>query len=273
MISGLLINEGLQLGPLGVVVYPHTWMVIMIALVAGALVGALNGLIITRFNVAPFIATLGMLYIARGAAGLLNDGNTFPNLVGRPELGNTGFAELGAGEFLGISYAIWIMVAFAVAAWILTTLTPFGRAVYAVGGNQRSAELSGIRVPRTKLVVYMISGLCSATVGLIIASQLVAAHPRTGEFFELNAIAAVVLGGTSMSGGRGAVVGTIIGAFVIGVLTVGLNQLGVSSFWQLIVKGAVIVLALILDQLQVRVQHRIALQQQARTDAAPRPAG
>ncbi|OGO56595.1 MAG: sugar ABC transporter permease [Chloroflexi bacterium RBG_16_72_14] len=273
MIAGLLINEGLQIGALGVIVYPHTWMVMVIALVAGALVGAINGLIITRFSVAPFIATLGMLYVARGAAGLLNNGNTFPNLVGRPELGNTGFAELGAGELLGVSWAIWIMGALALVAWFVTSLTPFGRAVYAVGGNQRSAELSGIRVDRTKLVVYMISGLCAATVGLIIASQLVAAHPATGEFFELNAIAAVVLGGTSLSGGRGTIVGTMIGAFVIGVLTVGLNQLGVSSFWQLIVKGSVIVLALVLDQLQVRVQRRIALQQQAHADVAPAPAG
>jgi erythritol transport system permease protein len=273
MIAGLLINEGLVLGPLGVILYPHTWMVMVIALVAGAGVGMLNGLIITRFGVAPFIATLGMLYVARGAAGLLNNGNTFPNLVGRPELGNTGFPVLGAGDILGLSYAVWIMAVFALVAWFVTTRTPFGRAVYAVGGNERSAALSGIRVNRTKLVVYMISGFCAATVGLIIASQLVAAHPKTGEFYELNAIAAVVLGGTSLSGGRGTIVGTLIGAFVIGVLTVGLNQLGVSSFWQLIVKGSVIVLALILDQLQVRVQRRIALNQQARSDAAPGHAG
>jgi erythritol transport system permease protein len=272
MIAGLLINEGLAAGPLGVIVYPHTWMVVVLALLAGAAVGALNGLIITRFRVAPFIATLGMLYVARGGAGLLNDGNTFPNLVGRPELGNTGFAALGAGDLFGISYAIWIMALLAVVAWFVTTRTPFGRAVYAVGGNERSAALSGIRVDRTKLAVYTISGVCAAIVGLIIASQLVAAHPRTGEFFELNAIAAVVLGGTSLSGGRGAIVGTLIGAFVIGVLTVGLNQLGVSSFWQLIVKGSVIVLALILDQLQERVQRRIALQQQARTETTPGPA-
>ncbi len=129
------------------------------------------------------------------------------------------------------------MIIFAVVAWFVTTRTPFGRAVYAVGGNERSAELSGVRVNRTKMLVYMISGFCAATVGLIISSQLVAAHPATGQFFELNAIAAVVLGGTSLAGGRGTIVGTIIGAFVIGVLTVGLNQLGVSSFWQQIIKG------------------------------------
>ena len=275
MIAGLLINEGLMVGPLSVVVYPHTWMVLVISLAAGVLVGAINGLIITRFNVAPFIATLGMLYVARGAAGLLNNGNTFPNLVGRPELGNTGYQELGTGGALGISWAIWIMVAFALVAWFVTTRTPFGRAVYAVGGNERSAELSGVRVRRTKMLVYMISGFCAATVGLIISSQLVAAHPATGTFFELNAIAAVVLGGTSLAGGRGTIVGTMIGAFVIGVLTVGLNQLGVSSFWQQVIKGVVIVLALIVDQLQQRAERRLALQQQAAQtthDAPPPPA-
>jgi erythritol transport system permease protein len=263
MLAGLLINEGLEASALAVIVYPHTWMVLLISLAAGTLVGAVNGFIITRFNVAPFIATLGMLYVARGAAGLLNNGNTFPNLVGREELGNTGFSELGTGELFGISWAIWIMIAFALAAWFVTTRTPFGRAVYAVGGNERSAELSGVRVRRTKMLVYMISGFCAATVGLIIASQLVAAHPATGVFFELNAIAAVVLGGTSLAGGRGTIVGTLIGAFVIGVLTVGLNQLGVSSFWQQVIKGVVIVLALIIDQLQQRAERRLALQQQA----------
>jgi ribose/xylose/arabinose/galactoside ABC-type transport system permease subunit len=263
MLAGLLINEGLAVGPLAVVVYPHTWMVLVISLAAGAVVGAINGFIITRFNVAPFIATLGMLYAARGAAGLLNNGNTFPNLVGREDLGNTGFRELGQGDLFGISWAIWIMVVFAIVAWFVTTRTPFGRAVYAVGGNERSAELSGVRVNRTKMLVYVISGFCSAMVGLIIASQLVASHPLTGQFFELNAIAAVVLGGTSLAGGRGTIVGTIIGAFVIGVLTVGLNQLGVSSFWQQVIKGVVIVLALIIDQLQQRAEQRLALQQQA----------
>jgi erythritol transport system permease protein len=263
MLAGLLINEGLEASALAVIVYPHTWMVLVLSLAAGTLVGAVNGFIITRFSVAPFIATLGMLYVARGAAGLLNNGNTFPNLIGREELGNTGFSQLGTGSLFGISWAIWIMIAFALVAWFITTRTPFGRAVYAVGGNERSAELSGVRVRRTKMLVYMISGFCAATVGLIIASQLVASHPATGVFFELNAIAAVVLGGTSLAGGRGTIVGTLIGAFVIGVLTVGLNQLGVSSFWQQVIKGVVIVLALIIDQLQQRAERRLALQQQA----------
>jgi erythritol transport system permease protein len=262
MIAGGLINEGLAISPLGAIVYPHTWMIILISLVLGIVMGAINGWIITRFNVAPFITTLGMLYIARGFAGLRNNGNTFPNLVGRPELGNTGFAVLGAGDFLGVNYSIWIMVIFALVAYFVATRTPFGRHVYAIGGNERAAELSGVRIKFTKIIVYMISGFGCAWVGLIIASQLVAAHPATGESFELSAIAAVVLGGTSLAGGRGSIGGTLIGAFVIGLLGDGLVLVGVSSFWQEVIKGAVIVLAVIIDQVQARMQERLALQQQ-----------
>ena len=262
MIAGGLINEGIILPQLGVIVYPHTWMIIIISLMVGTLMGAINGIVITRFNVAPFIATLGMLYVARGIAGLRNNGYTFPNLIGRPEFGNTGFPILGAGNFLGINYSVWLMIALTIIAYIITTRLPFGRHVYAVGGNERAAELSGVRISRTKVLVYSISGFCSALVGLIIASQLVAAHPATGESFELNAIAAVVLGGTSLAGGRGSMGGTLIGAFVIGVLGDGLVMMGVSSFWQKVIKGAVIVLAVIIDQVQARMQERIALQRQ-----------
>lgn len=262
MIAGGLINEGIRLDFLGVVVYPHTWTIILISLMAGTLMGAINGIVITRFRVAPFIATLGMLYVARGFAGLRNNGYTFANIVGRPEFGNTGFERLGAGDFLGISYSIWIMATFALVAWLVTKRLPFGRHVYAIGGNERAAELSGVRVNPAKVAVYMISGFCSAMVGLIIASELVAAHPATGESYELNAIAAVVLGGTSLAGGRGGIGGTIIGAFVIGILGDGLVMLGVSSFWQKVIKGAVIVLAVIIDQAQARMQERIALQKQ-----------
>ena len=262
MIAGLLINEGLRLPMFGVIAYPHTWLICVIALIVGTLMGSITGFIITRFNVAPFIATLGMLYVARGFAMLLNNGYTFPNLVGRPELGNTGFPQLGAGEFLGINYSIWIMAAYLLVALFFSKRTPFGRHVFAIGGNERAAELSGVKVNRTKVLVYMISGFCAATVGLIIASQLVAAHPATGTDFELNAIAAVVLGGTSLSGGRGGIGGTLIGAFVIGILSDGLVMLGVSSFWQMVIKGLVIVVAVIIDQMQARMQARIALQKQ-----------
>ena len=262
MMAGLLINNGIQLPMFGVIVYPATWLILVIVLIIGTLMGAISGWIITRFNVAPFIATLGMLYVARGLALLSNNGYTFANLVGRPELNNTGFAELGAGSMLGVNWSIWIMLLFAVVATFVATRTPFGRRVYALGGNERAAELSGVKVKRVKTIVYMISGFCAATVGLIIASQLVASHPATGESFELNAIAAVVLGGTSLSGGRGGIGGTIIGAFVIGILGDGLIMIGVSSFWQQVIKGIVIVLAVIIDQVQARMQERIALQKQ-----------
>ena len=262
MIAGGLIDEGLIIPQLGVIAYPHTWLIVIISLAAGTLMGTISGLIITRFNVAPFIATMGMLYVARGFAGLRNNGYTFANIVGRPEYGNTGFQILGAGEFLGINYSIWIMVAFALIAYIVTTRLSFGRHVYAIGGNERAAELSGVLINKTKVIVYSISGFCSAVVGLIISSQLVAAHPATGESFELTAIAAVVLGGTSLDGGRGSIGGTLIGAFVIGVLADGLVMMGVSSFWQKVIKGAVIVLAVIIDQVQARMQDRIALQKQ-----------
>jgi ribose/xylose/arabinose/galactoside ABC-type transport system permease subunit len=262
MIAGGLINEGINLPQLGIIIYPHTWMIIVISLILGTLAGAISGYVITRFNVAPFIATLGMLYVARGIAGLRNNGYTFPNLVGRPEYGNTGFEILGAGDFLGVNYSIWLMIILTLVAHIVTKRTPFGRHVYAIGGNERAAELSGVRVSRTKIIVYSISGFCSALVGLIIASQLVAAHPLTGDTFELNAIAAVVLGGTSLAGGRGSMGGTLIGAFVIGVLNDGLVMMGVSSFWQKVIKGSVIVLAVIIDQVQARMQERIALQKQ-----------
>jgi ribose/xylose/arabinose/galactoside ABC-type transport system permease subunit len=262
MIAGGLINEGLIIPQLGVIAYPHTWLIVIISLAAGTLMGTISGFIITRFNVAPFIATMGMLYVARGFAGLRNNGYTFANIVGRPEYGNTGFQILGAGEFLGINYSIWIMVAFALIAYIVTTRLSFGRHVYAIGGNERAAELSGVLINKTKVIVYSISGFCSAVVGLIISSQLVAAHPATGESFELTAIAAVVLGGTSLDGGRGSIGGTLIGAFVIGVLADGLVMMGVSSFWQKVIKGAVIVLAVIIDQVQARMQERIALQKQ-----------
>ncbi len=262
MIAGGFINEGVSLPQFGVIIYPHTWMIIVISLALGTLTGALTGFVITRYNVAPFIATLGMFYVARGIAGLRNDGYTFPNLVGRPEYGNTGFEILGAGTFLGINYTIWLMLIFMLVAYLVTTRLPFGRHVYAIGGNERAAELSGVRVARTKIMVYSISGFFSALVGLIWASQLVASHPMAGDAAEMTAIAAVVLGGASLAGGRGNMGGTLIGAFTIGVLSDGLVMMGVSSFWQKVIKGAVIVLAVIIDQVQARMQEQIALQKQ-----------
>jgi erythritol transport system permease protein len=141
---------------------------------------------------------------------------------------------------------------------VTTTRTPFGRRIYAVGGNERAAELAGIRISRTKIATYMISGVCAALAGLLLTSELGAAYPDTATTYELNAIAAAVLGGTALSGGRGTIIGTVLGAFVIGFLSDGLVLVGVSSFWQLVVKGAVIVFAVVLEQAQQRLQARLA---------------
>lgn len=256
MIAGGLLDDGLALQPLGVVIFFSVPIVILIALAIGAGVGAVNGIVITKFGVAPFIATLGMLSIARGLALLRNDGATFPDLAGDPSLGNTGFDFLGTGRLLRVSFPIILMALFVAAAVYVAKRTAFGRRAYAVGGNERAAGLAGIRVNRIKLGVYMISGFCAAMSGLLITSQLGAAFPDTAVGFELNAIAAVVLGGTSLFGGRGTIGGTVIGAFVIGFLSDGLVLVGVSEFWQMIVKGAVIVAAVALDHAQQQRQSR-----------------
>jgi len=262
MVAGWLVLNGVDLG-VGYTVWFNTWEIVGITLLVGIGVGLINGVLITRLNVAPFIATLGTLYIARGAALLSSDGRTFPNLSGTEEMGTASFPLIGTGNLLGLPVMIWLLVAVALGAHYVSRRTPLGRHIYAVGGNERGAALSGVKVNRVKLFVYMFSGFCAGLVGIIIASQLQAAHPATDETFELNAIAAAVLGGTSMSGGRGRIFGTIIGAFVIGILSDGLIMMGVSSFWQTVIKGVVIVLAVVIDQAQSRLQARVALAQEA----------
>lgn len=250
MIAGGLIYEGLVLNVFGVTIYYHVIVVILIAVAVGIFAGFVNGILVTRFNVAPFIATLGTMYVCRGTAMLRSNGKTFPNLQGKPELGNTGFPFLGAGRIIGIPISVWLMIVLVIIGIYLSKRTPFGRYVFAVGGNEDAARLSGIKVKKIKTLVYMISGGCAAMVGLIISSELVASHPATGETYEMNAIAATVLGGTSLAGGRGSISGAILGAFVIGVLNDGMVMVGVSTFWQTVIKGVVIVVAVIFDQLQ-----------------------
>ena len=263
MVAGGLLIYGIDLG-IGYTVYFNVIEISLITLAVGAAVGFINGLLITKLNVAPFIATLGTLYVARGLALLSSDGQTFPNLVGREELGTTGFSFLGAGTILGLPVSIWILIVVALVAAYIARYTPLGRQIFAVGGNERAARMSGIRVDRVKMFVYMFSGFCAAIVGLIISSELMSSHPATGNSFELNAIAAAVLGGTSMSGGRGTIGGTIIGAFVIGILSDGLVMMGVSSFWQMVIKGLVIIIAVVVDQAQRRLQQRVTLMQMAK---------
>ncbi len=263
MIAGGLIMYGVAL-PLGYTVYFNVVEVAIIIAIVGIIIGAVNGLLITRLNVAPFIATLGTLYVARGMALLYSDGQTLPNLTGREDLGNQGFAYLGSGSILGLPVSVWILIVVALGAAYFARFVPLGRHIFAVGGNERASRMSGIRVNRVKMFVYMFSGFCAAIVGLVISSELMASHPATGTNLELNAIAAAVLGGTSMSGGRGTIGGTIIGAFVIGILSDGLVMMGVSSFWQMVIKGLVIIVAVVVDQAQRRLQQRVTLMQMAR---------
>jgi ribose/xylose/arabinose/galactoside ABC-type transport system permease subunit len=250
MIAGGFINQGIKLDVLGITIFPWVPVIVLTTVVIGILIGFINGLLVSKFNVTAFIATMGTMYIFRGFALLRSGGATFPNLQGRAELRNTGFPWIGSGFILGIPFSIFLMVVLALIMVYVAKKTPYGRHVYAVGGNENAARLSGIKVDKVKTIVFMISGGCAAIVGLIISSELVAAHPATGESYEMNAIAATVLGGTSLAGGRGTVGGAVLGAFVIGILNDGMVMMGVSSFWQTVIKGVVIILAVILDQLQ-----------------------
>ena len=261
IIAGGLIQEGLTLKFAGVTIYFSVPLVVLITILLGAFVGALNGVVITKFNVAPFIATLGSMYICRGLANIRSNGATFSELSGHEGLGNTGFEFFGR-NFMGtmVPVGVVILAIVAVVSGLILKKTPFGWHVQAIGGNEKASKLSGIKVDRVKIWVYAFSGLCSAIVGIIATSQLVSATPKTGESWEMNAIAASVLGGTSMAGGIGSIGGTIVGAFVIGVINDGMTMCGVTEFWQKIIRGLVIIVAVIIDQFQRNLQAKMALQ-------------
>ena len=237
--------------------FPSLWVIIVLSLAIGMLVGWINGLLIARLNLAPFIVTLGMLYVARGLTEVLLNGQNITNeLTGQPGLNNTGFFEIFASKPLGLPLAAWVMIILAIIFSILLNRTPFGRWLYATGSNERAAQLSGVPVIRVKTLIYVLSGLCAAIVGILQMANISSATADLGTFYELNAIAAVVIGGAALSGGRGTVRGTIIGAFVIGFLANGLVIVGVSPFWQKVITGAVIILAVAVDQIQQIVQRR-----------------
>jgi erythritol transport system permease protein len=251
VIAGFLM-QGVNIPELGIAFYPSVWVVVVITVAAGAFVGWINGMLISRFRVAPFVATLGMMYVVRGAGLLITGGLTYPNLDGDEALGNTGFDYLGFNNFFGVPVGVLVMIVVAVIASLMLNKAPFGRWLYASGGNERAAELSGIPVKKVKVRVYVISGICAAFAGIIIASELTSANPTAGETFELTAIAAVVIGGASLAGGIGTIRGTLLGAFVIGFLADGLVIIGVSAYWQMVFKGAVIVLAVMLNAIEYK---------------------
>lgn len=251
VIAGFLM-QGVTLKSLGIVLYPPVWVVVVLACALGALVGFINGVLIARFKVPAFVATLGVMYMVRGFALLITNGLTYDNLGGRAELGNTGFDWLGFNRFLGVPIGVVVMALIAVIGILVLSRTAFGRWLYASGGNERAAELSGVPVKTVRISVYVLSGICAAATGLILASELTSAGPTAGASYELTAIAAVVIGGAALTGGRGTIRGTLLGAFVIGFLSDGLVIIGISSYWQTVFTGAVIVLAVLLNAVQYR---------------------
>jgi ribose transport system permease protein len=214
---------------------------ILAGLIVGALLGLFNGWTVTRFKVPPFVATLAMLTIARGLTLLWTKGFPISNL-------GDSFAYIGTGWFLGIPLPVWISALVIVSAVVITQKTALGRYIYAIGGNEHASKLSGININKVKLIVYSIAGVLAAVGGIMVTSRLDSAQPNAGISYELDSIAAVVIGGTSLSGGRGTIMGTVLGAIIIGVLNNGLVLLNVSPFWQQVVKGGVILLAVIIDK-------------------------
>ncbi|MEZ9153655.1 ribose ABC transporter permease [Vibrio sp. F13] len=214
------------------------------ALVAGAALGAISGVIIAKGKVQAFIATLVTMTLLRGVTMVYTDGR--PISTGFTDTADA-FAWFGTGYAMGVPVPVWIMVVVFASVWYLLNHTRFGRYVYALGGNESATRLSGIDVDKVKIGVYAICGLLAAVAGIIVASRLSSAQPTAGMGYELDAIAAVVLGGTSLAGGRGRIMGTLIGALIIGFLNNALNLLDVSSYYQMIAKAVVILLAVLVD--------------------------
>jgi len=215
---------------------------ILAGLVVGAALGWCNGFVITRLKLPPFVATLGMFSIARGLTMLWTGG--FPIT----RLGDQ-FDYMGTGQLFGIPMPVWISAALIALFMVIMKRTRFGRQVYAIGGNERAATLSGLSVNRIKLLVYTLGGMLCGVAGLLSTARLDSATPNAGMGSELDSIAAVVIGGTSLNGGRGTILGTVLGCLIIGVLNNGLVLLEVSPFWQQVIKGLVIWAAVAIDQL------------------------
>lgn len=214
---------------------------VLVGLGVGTILGVINGTIITTGKVAPFISTLAMMTILRGATLVYTDGQPITGLGDK-------FYYIGGGYLGNIPIPVIITFVVVAAGYYILSQTKTGRHIYAVGGNEEATRLSGIDTRYIKVIVYGISGLLAALSGIIIASRLNSAQPTAGQGAELDAIAAVVLGGTSLAGGQGSIIGTLIGALIIGFLNNGLNLLNVSPFYQLFVKGIVILIAILLDR-------------------------
>ena len=242
--AGLLKN-GLTLKALGVVLQFTPFGAMVAGIAVGFALGLFNGIAITRFKLPPFVATLGMLSIGRGLTMLWTGGFPITDLGAQ-------FGFIGAGFWLGIPMAVWISAALVAIFYVVSQRTTLGRYIYAVGGNEKATAYSGVDVERVKLWVYALCGALAGVAGLIVTARLDAADPKAGLGYELDSIAAVVIGGISLSGGRGSIFGTVLGCLIIGVLNNGLFLLDVSPFWQQVVKGFVIIAAVALDKMGAR---------------------
>jgi ribose/xylose/arabinose/galactoside ABC-type transport system permease subunit len=214
---------------------------ILVGLLVGLACGGVNGFLIARWRVAPFIVTLGMMTAARGMTMVYTNGRPVINL-------SDGYNYVGGGYIAGIPLPVIILVLVALIGFFILNYTKFGRHVYAVGGNEHSANVSGVRIKPVKIAVYCIVGLAAGLAGIVLSSRVMAGSPVLGTGYELDAIAAVVIGGTSLFGGVGSIVGTLIGVLIIGTMNNGLDLLNVSSYYQQVAKGVIIVLAVLLDK-------------------------
>lgn len=220
-------------------------VVVIAALLIGAVIGAVNGVVISKGKVQAFIATLAMMTLARGYTLVFTDGRP----IGVEASGTADiFGAIGSGYLFGIPIPIYITAVVFISAYYILKHTRFGRYIYAMGGNEEATKLSGINVDQVKIYVYALSGALAALAGIIVTARLSSAQPQAGSGYELDAIAAVVLGGTSLSGGTGNIFGTIVGALIIGILNNSLNLMNVSSYYQLLAKGLVILIAVLLDR-------------------------
>jgi ribose transport system permease protein len=237
-LAGMVAGYAMQLG------IPPV-LAVALGIAAGLVMGAINGALISLVRIAPFIATLGMLSFASGVVLGLTKGWPITEIP-------ASFAPVAQGSFLALPIPVWITLALAALAHVVLTHTAFGRRTYAIGGNEQATFLSGIDVRRIKLVLYMISAGCASIAGIVLVARFGSAQADTGKGWELDAIAAAVIGGTSLSGGSGSVLGVLIGACIMGVIKNGLVLMRVSSYWQTAIIGVVIVLAVILDRAKRR---------------------
>lgn len=226
------------------------WIAVIGTLAAGLALGALNGIIVVLTKVPPFIVTLGTMTIGRGVALILSKGRPISDL-------NESLNFLGNGDLLGIPIPIIFLVLSYVSCHILLTKTIFGRYVKAIGGNEMASFVAGVRVNRIKLYVYMISGLFAALAGILLTARINTGQPNAGLGFELDAIAAVIIGGTSTRGGKGTITGTLLGVLFIGVINNGLDLINVSAYWQQVIMGGIIILAVVLDGLYQKLKMNI----------------